>query len=135
MTQNFPSSRCSKRNGQRGTDDCPLLVQPPSAGFDFTGIGLGMQPSLAPLFAFEMLDRIGDIDLRPVDSRLAERSVEDLTRRTNDRLSCQIFPVAGMLTNKSHLRLKRHLPPPHLGRNLGVLDSCDAGRGNAPRAR
>src|SRR3546814_1573704 len=92
MTQNCPSSRCSKRNGQRGTDDCPLLVQPPSAGFDFTGIGLGMQPSLAPLFEFEMLDRIGDIDLRPVDSRLAERSVEDLTRRTNERLSCQIFP-------------------------------------------
>src|SRR3546814_10599143 len=48
-SQNCPSSRCSKRNGQRGTDDCPLLVQPPSAGFDFTGIGLGMQPSLAPL--------------------------------------------------------------------------------------
>src|SRR3546814_2328887 len=74
LTQNCPSSRCSKRNGQRETDDCPRLVQPPSAGFDFTGIGLGMQPSFAPLFEFELFDRIGDIDLRPVDSRLAERT-------------------------------------------------------------
>src|SRR3546814_7656558 len=64
-----------------------------------------MQPSLAPLFEFEMLDRIGDIDLRPVDYRLAERSVEDLTRRTNERLSCQIFPVAGLFTNKQHPRI------------------------------
>src|SRR3546814_20988136 len=76
MTQNCPSSRCSKRNGKRGTDDCPLLVQPPSAGLDFTGIGLGMQPSLAPLFQFEMIDRLGYIDLRPVDSRSSSRRVK-----------------------------------------------------------
>src|SRR3546814_18714748 len=69
-----------------------------------------MQPSLAPLFEFEMLDRIGDIDLRPVDSRLAERSVEDLTRRTNERLSCQIFPVAGLFTNKQHPRTTSDFP-------------------------
>src|SRR3546814_11722175 len=30
MTETCPSSRCSKRNGQRGTVDRPLLVQPPS---------------------------------------------------------------------------------------------------------
>src|SRR3546814_1356868 len=77
-----------------------------------------MQPSLAPLFEFEMLDRIGDIDLRPVDSRLAERSVEDLTRRTNERLSCQIFPVAGLFTNKQHPRINSAFPEHCLGRIL-----------------
>src|SRR3546814_11231416 len=90
-----------------------------------------MQPSLAPLFEFEMLDRIGDIDLRPVDSRLAERSVEDLTRRTNERLSCQIFPVAGLFTNKQHPRINSAFPEHCLGRILVEMASCAAGGGIA----
>src|SRR3546814_17736278 len=92
-----------------------------------------MQPSLAPLFEFEMLDRIGDIDLRPVDSRLAERSVEDLTRRTNERLSCQIFPVAGLFTNKQHPRINSAFPEHCLGRILVEMASGADGVGIAAR--
>src|SRR3546814_18353292 len=82
-----------------------------------------------------MLDRIGDIDLRPVDSRLAERSVEDLTRRTNERLSCQIFPVAGLFTNKQHPRINSAFPDRCLGRLLVEMASCAAGGGIAARFR
>src|SRR3546814_13081839 len=80
-----------------------------------------------------MLDRICDIDLRPVDSRLAERSVEDLTRRTNERLSCQIFPVAGLFTNTQHPRINSAFPEHCLGRLLVEMASCAAGGGIAAR--
>src|SRR3546814_15267609 len=94
--------------------------------FPYTTLFRSMQPSLAPLFEFEMLDGIGDIDLRPVDSRLAQRSVEDLTCRTNERLSCQIFPVAGLFSNKQHPRINSAFPEHCLRRIPIEMASCAA---------
>jgi hypothetical protein len=59
-----------------------------------------VQTEFAARYEFEMLDRIGDVDLLPVDAGLLERPVEHLARRADERLAGEIFLVAGLLADQ-----------------------------------
>ena len=68
-----------------------------------------MDAPLAARGEFEMLDRVGDIDARAVDPRLAQRPVEHLPGRTYERLAGEILLIAGLLADEHDLGVDRPL--------------------------
>src|SRR5436190_2113257 len=72
-----PRRRRSERDRERRLDELALMLDPPAAGGDLTGVWLVVDPPLAAQHELEVLDRIGDVDRRTVDPRLLQRSVKD----------------------------------------------------------
>src|SRR4051794_21597000 len=81
----------AERHDDLGFDQGDFLVQPPSAGLDLASIRFLMDSALAARLEFEMLHRIGDIDVRAVDAGFFERRVEHFAGRADERLAAQIF--------------------------------------------
>src|SRR5690606_12025594 len=77
-----------------------------------------MDAALAPGLEFEVLDGIGDIDARAVDTDFLYSSVKHLSRRSDERPPRQILLIAGLFTHKHHLGMLGALPENGLG---GVL--------------
>src|SRR5690606_27393485 len=78
---------CTERNGHIGSQERKLLLQPPIAGANFAGVRLCMDASLAARSEFEVLHRIGDISLAPVDTDFLEDRVEELACRADEGLT------------------------------------------------
>ena len=49
------------------------MVDPPAAGLHFAGVRLRVDAALAARLELEVLDRIGDVGLQPVDAGLVDR--------------------------------------------------------------
>src|SRR5687768_2467384 len=95
-------------------NDLELRFEPRSARATFRGIWRLVQPLLVPVSArirsatdhpdrsvpLEVLYRVRDVHLGPIDARLAERFVEETTGRPNKRLSGDVLLVAGLLSNE-----------------------------------
>ena len=65
-----------------------------------------MNAPLSAWLPFEVLDDVGHVDLRSIDSRLDQRFVEEVSGRPDERLSLQIFLIAGLLANKHYGRCR-----------------------------
>ena len=52
-----------------------------------------------------MFYRVGDIDLRPVDTSLIQCTIKHLACRSDKGLTREIFLIAGLLANKHYLRV------------------------------
>lgn len=48
----------------------------------------------------EMLDRVGDVAVRPHDAGLDQRPVQQLPRRPDECSACQVFLVARLLAHQ-----------------------------------
>src|SRR5580658_3914829 len=97
-------------NDDSGTDRIDLLVQPWAAGDDFEGIGLLVQPSFTARFPFEMLHRVGYIDVTAVDTGRLQALMKQLACRTNKRFSLQIFTIAGLFAHQKYIGVRISLP-------------------------
>lgn len=96
--------RCS---GPHGHNDVRLNhfdfgLQPRPAGLHLPRAGFGVQPPLAPLFPFEMFDRIGDEHFVAVDSGILQCPVENPAGRSDERTSDTVFDIAGLLADQHH---------------------------------
>ena len=107
--------RRPERNRQARAHEGDLLVEPPAAGFDLARVGLLMQSALAARLVLEVLDRVGDVDLRPVDAGRFERLIENLPCRADERAPGEILPVAWLLADEHHLRRSRAFAEHGLG--------------------
>ena len=96
---------CAERDDEVGLDDRQLLVEPPAAGLHLAGIGLGMDAPLAARLELEMLDRVGDVDLEPIDIGLVEYLVEHLAGRPDEGLAGDILLVARLLADEDDPRI------------------------------
>jgi len=76
------------------------MAEPPAACHDLAGVWLGMNAPLAAGREFEMLDRIGDINPRPVDAGFLKRGVEHGPGRSNEGPPDQILLVAWLLSDE-----------------------------------
>jgi len=85
-------------------DEVDFRFQPGATGFDLEGIRLLVNASFSARLKLEMLDHVGHIDLRSIDSRRDERLVEKTAGRTDEWLSLQIFLIARLLADKHHRR-------------------------------
>ena len=77
-----------------------------------------MQPDFSARDKFEMLDRIGDVDLLAIDACLLQRAVEHQAGRTHERFAGKVFLVAGLLADQHHLRILRAFAEHGLRRRL-----------------
>ena len=93
-----------------------LLLDPPAAGLDLAGVGLGVDAALAALLELEMLDRVGDVGRAAVDPGLAERAVEQLAGRADERAAGEILLVARLLADEQDPGVERAFAEHGLGR-------------------
>ena len=89
---------------QCGTHDLNLRVEPWLARADFDRSRLGMDSPLTPLDEFEMLDRVGNIDVVRRDSGTFHRVMKQLSSRADEWMAEPVFAVAGLLPNEHHSR-------------------------------
>ena len=68
-----------------------------------------MQADFSAPYEFEMLDRVGDVDLLAVDADLLQGAVEHLAGRSNEWSAGEIFLVAGLLADQHQGCLLRGL--------------------------
>jgi len=80
-----PEQGLRRRGPQADEDSRPnqadLGEQPRKAGSDLPGARLLVDAPLALLLELEVLDRVGDVDLGPVDPGLGQGAVEQLAGR------------------------------------------------------
>jgi hypothetical protein len=94
----------------RGLDDGQLGVEPGTARRDLRHRGLAMDAALPPHpLPAEVLDRVGEVDLGSVQARLGEGSVQDGSRRPDERPALFVLAVAGLLTDEHQPRRDRSL--------------------------
>src|SRR5437667_2650862 len=74
-----------------GLDRRDLRLEPGVAGLDLPRPRLAVQPPLAALHPFEMLDGVGDVDAPAIDPGLGERAVEQAAGGTDERLTLEIL--------------------------------------------
>ena len=68
-----------------------------------------------------MLDDIRDVDVIPRDPRLLEPAVEQPPRRTDERMTLDVLPIARLLADEHHLGLADALAHDGLRRALPQL--------------
>ena len=88
-------------------DDFQFRFEPRLAGGDLADRRFLMQPALAPLDPAEMLHRIGDINFLARNFCLGKCSVEETTRRTDERMPLAVFHITGLFTEKNQARIPR----------------------------
>ena len=66
-----------------------------------------MQANFSARHELEMFDRAGNVDLLAVDAGLDQGTIEHLPRRSDERLSGEIFLVAGLLADQHNSRVRR----------------------------
>src|SRR5438046_10443265 len=90
-------SRRAEANESRGMDQGDLGVEPRPAGGDLGRVRLGVNPPLAARLPLEVLHRVCDVGLTPIDTGLLEGSIEHLTGRTDERPATQVLVFCRVL--------------------------------------
>src|SRR5438270_8272621 len=109
-------------------DDGDLGIEPGPAGADFGRVRFLVKPALALRLPLEMLDSVRDVDLGPIDSRGAQRFIQQPPRRTHKGFAFDVFPVARLLADEHHPRMSGTLAKDRLGAGL-VQVACLASSG------
>jgi hypothetical protein len=92
--------RRAERHRHGRLNDLELVVEPPAAGVDLACIGLLVQAPLAARLVLEVLHRIGDVDLVPVEPRRFQRGVQHRAGRPHEGPSLKIFLIAGLFADQ-----------------------------------
>ena len=106
-TDDGTRSRRAQANNEPRLDNREFGLKPWLTGSNLAGRWLLVDPTLAPFFELEMLDGVGEIDFRTLDSCLVEGAVKQRTRRPNERTSSQVLPIAGLLSDQHNRRRSR----------------------------
>src|SRR4051812_4512753 len=109
-----------------------LGVEPWPAGGDLAPVRLLVDSSLALRLPLEVLDDVGDVDLRAVDPSLLEGAVEQLAGRADERTALEILLVAGLLPDEDDVRVRGPLAEHGLRAGLPERASL-ATRGGLPQ--
>src|SRR5262245_53006351 len=99
-------------------NEIELVVEPPTAGVDLACVWLLVDALLAARLILEVLHRVGDVDLAPLDARCFQRLVEHLAGWADEGEACQILLVARLLADEYQRRVSRTLAEHGLGRVL-----------------
>jgi hypothetical protein len=95
-----------------------LSVEPWAAGLNLGMSRLLMDTSLTTLgrHPFEMLDHVGNINRRAIDSHFNQNLIEQLSRGANEGVTLAVFLVSRLLAHKHDQRLRRPFPENRLRR-------------------
>src|SRR5207244_7210728 len=96
--------RGAEAEDQRRSDRLHLALEPLIAGLDLALRGRLVHAALASRLPLEMLHRVGDVGLAPVDARVGEALVEDAASGTDERVPLAVFAVARLLAHDHDAR-------------------------------
>src|SRR5207237_9086299 len=77
---------------------------------------------------FEMFHRIGDINLVSIDAGFHKRLVQNLSGRSDKRMSLNVFLIAGLFAYKHHSRFRAAFPKHGLRPTLPKVACLAVGR-------
>jgi hypothetical protein len=100
----------AEQHEQPGPDEPEFRVQPESARLDLGAVRALVDPAPATLGPLEVLDGVGQVDVRAVDAGLPQRPVQDPPGRADERTSLLVLLIAGLLTDEHHRRVRPALP-------------------------
>jgi hypothetical protein len=122
-------------DGER-PDERELCLEPRIAGAHLGPVGPLVEPSPAARPPLEGLDHVGDEDLLAVDAGVAERPVEELPGRADERLPHDVLAIARLLAEEHDGRRREAAAEDGLGRPLPKLAGAAAiGQGADPLER
>ena len=131
----FPEDRLSrchaKADDDARLDDLGLGFQPGAAGGDFSGGRFFVFAPLALGFPFEVLDRIRDIYLLPLNAGFRQRFVQNASRRSHEGTALHIFLIARLLAHEHDRRAGGSFPEDRLSGALVQVASRTSGCGFA----
>ena len=110
-------------------DQGDLGVEPRPAGGDLGRVRLGVNPPLAARLPLEVLHRVGDVGLTPIDTGFLEGAIEQLAGRPDERPATQVLVVARLLTDEHDPRVSLAFAEDGLGRALIEVTARAAGGG------
>src|SRR4029078_1529281 len=99
------------RRGRAERDDHAWLQQlelgeePGLADLHLAAIGALMESLLADLLELEVLDRVGQPDVLAREPDRRERAVEHATGGTDERMTGEVFAIAGLLADEHDARV------------------------------
>ena len=92
-----------------GVDQIELGGQPLLAGHDLGRVRLLVDPARAHHLEPEVLDRVGEVHVGPVDTRFGERPVEHGTGWSDERPAGSVLPITRLLADEHQRRAGRAL--------------------------
>jgi hypothetical protein len=116
--QNRLRSRGSQADHDSRLQDRDLGLKPGLACYHFPHGWLLVEAALAAPYPFEMLDRVGDVNLLAGDAGLRQSLVEHPSRRSDKGTSLAIFLIARLLANQHQIRVRGANPKNRLSRAL-----------------
>jgi hypothetical protein len=96
-------------------DSRKLAIEPGPAGADLLGVRLLVDPPLSPRPPLEVLDDVRDVNLVAVDPCSLERTVQQLSRRADERPPLDVLAVAWLLADQHQLSFLAPLTEDRLG--------------------
>jgi len=107
----FPEYRLRGRDAQAQDDMRPkhldFRFEPRPACGDFRGGWFLVLAAFALRLPFEVFDGVGDVDIPADDTGLFQRSVEQASGRSHERMAGQILLIARLFTDKQQLGTRR----------------------------
>ena len=87
-----------------GVDQRDLRLPPRAARVHLGSRRLLVQPNLARRPPLEVLHRVGEVDVRPVDAGLGQRPIEQSAGRTDEGMALDVFTIAWNLAHQHEAR-------------------------------
>src|SRR5690348_8252165 len=102
-------SRGPERHEHPGGHERELAVEPGAAGGDLGSVRLVVDAPLAARTPLEVLDGVRHIDVVACDAGGLERLVEHVARRTDERMTGDVFLVSRLFADQHHPRIRASL--------------------------
>jgi hypothetical protein len=96
-------SGCTKGDDRSRPELLNLVLEPIPAGQNLVLSWPLVYAALAARGPFEVLDRVRQVNLFDSEAGLAEALTEQLAGGPDERLTCEIFAVAGLFAYQHHL--------------------------------
>jgi hypothetical protein len=106
-----------------------LGLEPWPARTDFSRIGPGVYPPLTARFPFEVFHYVRYVDRFAIDACLLERAIEQLSCRSDERMTGEILRVARLLADEHQASTSRAFAEDRLCSALVQVARLTAGGG------
>ena len=91
-------------------DQREFRLPPGPARGDLAAVRFLVKPALAAWLPLEVLYRVGHVALRPIHSRLSQRSIEQSSGGPDERPAFAVLFISGLFTNEDNACLARPFP-------------------------
>jgi hypothetical protein len=98
------SRRGSETYDQTRLDCIQFRLQPRSAGGHFARVRFLVEPPLSARLPLEVFHRVREVERDSIDTSGDERTIEQLSRRPDERFTRAVFLIAGLLAHEHDAR-------------------------------